>query len=193
MSLYYIRFGNFFMGSGKFLFMNIIMLGYRGTGKSVISRILAQKLKRKLISVDKEIVKSAGLPIPKIVQNQGWPKFREIESRIVREVSAREREVVIDCGGGVVLDDQNIACLKSQGRAVVLRADFKTLLKRIKNDANRPPLKEGLSFEEEQKLIIEEREPKYQAAADLICDTTSKKAMATAMEIIEFFKKKKWI
>ena len=173
--------------------MNIIMLGYRGTGKSVISRILAQKLKRKLISIDKEIVKSTGLPIPQIVQKQGWPKFREIESRIVREVSSIEREAVIDCGGGVVLDDQNIACLKEQGRAVVLRADLHTLLKRIKNDPNRPPLKEGLSFEEEQKIILAEREPKYQSAADMICDTTSKKAMATAMAIIKFFQKKNWI
>jgi len=173
--------------------MNIIMLGYRGTGKSVISRILAQKLKRKLISIDKEIVKSAGLPIPQIVQKQGWPKFREIESLIVREVATREREAVIDCGGGVVLDDQNIACLKEQGRAVVLRADLQTLLKRIKNDPNRPPLKEGLSFEEEQKIILAEREPKYQSAADMTCDTTNTKAMATAMAIIKFFQNKKWI
>jgi len=173
--------------------MNIIMLGYRGTGKSVISRILAQKLKRKLISIDKEIVKSAGLPIPQIVQKQGWPKFREIESRIVREVSLSEWEAVIDCGGGVVLDDQNIACLKEQGRAVVLRADLQTLLKRIKNDSNRPPLKEGVSFEEEQKIILAEREPKYQSAADMTCDTTSKKSITTALEIIKFFKNKKWI
>jgi shikimate kinase len=173
--------------------MNIILLGYRGTGKSIISKILAQKLGRKLISIDKEIVRSAGLPIPQIVQKWGWPRFREIESRIVQEVSDREREAVIDCGGGVVLDDQNIACLKKQGRAVVLRADLQTLLKRIKNDPNRPPLKEGLSFEEEQKIVLREREPKYQSAADMTCDTTSKKAMATAMEIIEFFQKKKWI
>jgi len=173
--------------------MNIVLLGYRGTGKSVISGILAQKLKRKLISIDKEIAQSAGLPIPQIVQKWGWPRFREIESGIIREVSSREREAVIDCGGGVVLDDQNIVCLKEQGRAVLLRADLQTLMKRIKNDPNRPPLKEGLSFEDEQKIILAEREPKYLLAADMICDTTSQKPMATALEIVEFFKKKKWI
>jgi len=177
----------------KFLFMNIVLLGYRGTGKSIISRILAQKLGRKLISIDKKIVQSAGLPIPQIVQKFGWPRFREIESRIVREVSASEQKAVIDCGGGVVLDDQNIKCLKERGRAVLLRAGLQTLLKRIKNDPNRPALKEGVSFEEEQKLILREREPKYLSAADLICDTTTKQPMATAREIIEFFQKKKWI
>lgn len=173
--------------------MNIVLVGYRGTGKSVISRILAKKLKRKLVSIDKEIAQSAGRPIPQIVQKWGWPRFREIESRIIREVSAREREAVIDCGGGVVLDDQNIECLKKQGRAVLLRADLQKLMKRIKNDPNRPPLKEGLSFEEEQKIILAEREPKYLSAADMICNTTSKKPMSTAQEIIEFFQKKSWI
>jgi shikimate kinase len=173
--------------------MNIVLLGYRGTGKSVISRILAQKLKRKLISIDKEIARSAGMPIAQIVQKGGWPQFREMESQIVREVCAREREAVIDCGGGVVLDDQNITCLKEQGRAALLRADLQTIMKRIKKDPKRPPLKEGLSFEEEQKTILSEREPKYQSAADMVCDTTSKKPQATAQEIIEFFKNQKWI
>ena len=173
--------------------MNIVMLGFRGSGKSVVSRILAQKLKRKLISIDKEIARSAGLPIPQIVKKWGWPKFREMESQIIREVSAREREAVIDCGGGVVLDDQNIVCLKKRGRTALLRADLQTLMQRINNDPNRPPLKEGLSFEEEQKLTLAEREPKYLSAADMICDTTSKKPAATAREIIEFFKKNSWI
>ncbi len=173
--------------------MNIVLLGYRGTGKSVISKILAKKLTRKLISIDKEIARSAGMPIPQIVKTWGWPRFREIESRIVREVSAREQEAVIDCGGGVVLDDQNIAWLKEQGRAVLLRADLQTLIARIKNDPNRPPLKEGLSFEEEQKIILAEREPKYLSAPDMICDTTRNKPQATVREIIEFFQKKSWI
>ena len=173
--------------------MNIVLLGYRGTGKSVISRILAKKLKRKLISIDKEIAQSTGLLIPQIVQKWGWPRFREIESRIIREVSAREQEAVIDCGGGVILDDQNIVCLKKQGRTALLRADLQTLMERIKNDPNRPPLAEGLSFEEEQKIIMAEREPKYLSAADMICDTTSKNPMATALEVIEFFQKKSWI
>jgi len=72
--------------------MNIVLLGYRGTGKSVTSKMLAQKLKRKLISIDRKIAQSAGMPIPQIVKKMGWPGFREIESRIVREVSTSEWE-----------------------------------------------------------------------------------------------------
>ena len=173
--------------------MNIVLLGYRGTGKSAISRILAQKLKRKLIRIDELIVQSAGMPIPEIVDKWGWPKFREIESRLVQEIANEERDSVIDCGGGVVLDDQNIVCLKEHGKAVLLKADLNTILRRIKNDSNRPPLREGVSFEEEQKIILAEREPKYLAAADMICDTTHQKPVETVLQIIEFFRQKKWI
>ena len=173
--------------------MNIVMLGYRGTGKSVISKILAGKLGRKLIRMDAMISQSAGMPIPDIVEKWGWPKFREMESRLVGEISDRERDSVIDCGGGVVLDDHNVANLKKHGRTVLLKADVDVLLKRIRNDSNRPRLKEGVSFEEEQKIILAEREPKYLAAADMICDTTRQSPKDTVSQIIEFFKKKSWI
>ncbi len=88
--------------------MNIILLGYRGTGKSVLGKILAHKLKRRLYRIDDLIVASAGLPIPQIVEQGGWPRFREIESRIVKEVSETAENSIIDCGGGVVLDPENI-------------------------------------------------------------------------------------
>jgi len=173
--------------------MNIVLLGYRGTGKSVISKILAQKLERKLIRVDALIAQTAGMSIPKIVEQGGWPEFREIESRLVQKIADEARDSVIDCGGGVVLDDQNMMCLKRHGKAVLLKADLNTILRRIKNDSNRPPLKDGVSFEEEQKIILAEREPKYLAAADMICDTTRQKPVQTVTQIIKFFQERNWI
>ena len=98
--------------TGRTLFlMNIVLLGYRGTGKSTIARLLAKQLDRKLVSIDELIVKSAGMPVPRIVSEWGWPRFREIESQMVREVAAKEDRMVIDCGGGVVLDEDNIRLL----------------------------------------------------------------------------------
>ena len=173
--------------------MNIVLLGYRGTGKSAISEILSQKLNRKLINIDELIAQSAGMPIPEIVEKCGWSKFREMESRIVQEISNGEKDSVVDCGGGVILDDQNVICLKRHGRTVLLKADLQAILERILNDSNRPPLKEGVSFEEEQKIILAEREPKYLAAADMICDTTRQEPMETALQIVKFFQKKSWI
>ena len=84
--------------------MNIIVLGYRGTGKSVISRLLAKQLKRPLFSLDSMIEEAVGIPIPEIVSLWGWARFREIESKIVEQAVGEAKEAVIDCGGGVVLN-----------------------------------------------------------------------------------------
>ncbi len=173
--------------------MNIVLLGYRGTGKSVVSKILSHKLKRQLFSIDNLIVLKAGLPIPEIVEQSGWPRFRELESGVVEQMAADTRDAIIDCGGGVVLNDRNIELLKRHGKVVLLTADMETLLKRLRRGAHRPPLKEGLSFEEEHKKVCAERQGKYQAAADMVCDTSHKRPIDTVQEIVDNFKKQSWV
>ena len=174
--------------------MNIILLGYRGTGKSVISRLLSKQLKRDLFSLDSMIEEAVGIPIPEIVSLWGWARFREIESKIVEQAVGEARDAIIDCGGGVVLNDRNIKKLKENGKAVLLTAEFETLLSRLSRDRNnRPRLKEGLSWEDEHRKVLAEREDKYNAAADLVCDTTGKRPDETVYEIIEYFKKHSWV
>jgi len=174
--------------------MNIILLGYRGTGKSVISRLLSKQLKRRLFSLDSMIEEAVGIPIPEIISLWGWARFREIESKIIERVMDEARDAVIDCGGGVVLVDRNIEKLKENGKAVLLTATFETLLSRLNRDRNsRPRLKEGLSWEDEHRKVLAEREAKYNAAADLVCDTTGKRPDETVHEIIENFKKHSWM
>ena len=173
--------------------MNIVLLGYRGTGKSVVSKILSHKLKRQLFSIDSLIVTKAGLPIPQIVKQSGWPRFRELESEVVEHVAVDTCNAIIDCGGGVVLNDRNIELLKQNGKVVLLTADMNVLLKRLNRSAHRPPLKEGLSFEEEHQKVLAERQDKYQAAADMVCDTSRNRPIETVQEIVDHFKKQSWI
>jgi len=172
--------------------MNIVLLGYRGTGKSVISRILADTLHCRRYSIDEEIVRKAGKSILEITEQEGWGRFREIERKIVEEVTTEAVNSVIDCGGGVILDERNVLDLKRNGKAVLLISSPEKILERIKG-TNRPPLKGNLSFEEEQHQILSEREPKYRAAADCIFDTSYRKPPQTAIKIIEYFKKKGWV
>jgi len=169
------------------------MLGYRGTGKSVVSKILSHKLKRKLYKIDDLISRSAGKSIPEIVGQDGWEVFRKKESDIVAEVCRQAKNSIIDCGGGVVLNDTNITNLKKDGMCIVLTASLETIIKRIKHDQNRPPLEVNVSFEEEQKIIFEEREVKYRVAADFICDTSNSRPVETVQEITEFLKKRGWV
>ena len=100
--------------------MNIVLIGYRGTGKSVISRILAGILHCQRYSIDEEIVRKARKPILEIVEQESWSRFREIEREIVKKVSEEAKNLVIDCGGGVVLDARNIVDLKRNGKTVLL-------------------------------------------------------------------------
>ena len=173
--------------------MNIVMLGYRGTGKSVISKKLSHKLRRKLYKIDDLISRSCGKSIPEIVEQDGWEFFRKKESDIVAEVSSQAKKSIIDCGGGVVLNDANIDNLKKEGVCIVLTANLETIIKRIKHDQNRPPLEVSVSFEEEQKKILKEREQKYHAAADYICNTSNRRPVETVQEITEFLKTEGWI
>jgi len=173
--------------------VNIVLLGFRGTGKSVVANILAKKLGRNVFSIDQMIINETGMKIPAIVKKWGWSRFREIEAEIVVKAVAKAKNAIIDCGGGVVLNDENIRVLKQNGKTVLLQANLNTIISRIKNDVNRPSLKSELSFEEEQKRVLFEREAKYNAAADFKCDTTSVKPDQTADAIIKHFKENKWI
>ncbi len=173
--------------------MNIVLLGYRGAGKSVVANILAKKLGRKVFGIDSMIVDATGMSIPQVVEMQGWARFREIEAEMVEKTSAEARDAIIDCGGGVILDDENIRRLKRDGKTVLLQASLEAILERIRDDANRPQLKNGLSFEEEQKRVLSEREDKYNASADFKCDTTTASPEASASAIIKHFSDNKWL
>ena len=150
--------------------MNIILIGYRGTGKSTVGKILGQRLGRKVISTDTEIVKEAGQSIPKIVEQFGWDHFRELETQMCRTLQ-KETNLVIDTGGGLILKEENVEILKANGTLFWLTAEVPTIVKRISGDTQRPSLSGTKTFVEEIEDILKERTPKYQAAADHIIPT----------------------
>ena len=150
--------------------MNIVLVGYRGTGKSTVGRLLAARLGRELVSTDAEIVKRAKRPIPEIVAQEGWEYFRNLESEICRELAGRDR-LVIDTGGGAILRTQNVEALKKNGAVFWLTASVETITKRIGGGNQRPSLTGTKSFVDEIQEVLRERTPKYQAAADHIIAT----------------------
>ena len=81
--------------------MNIVLIGYRGTGKSVVATILSKALQMKHIGMDAEIVKQAGMSIPEIVDKFGWAKFRDMETEVAVRVSQLDN-IIVDSGGGVI-------------------------------------------------------------------------------------------
>lgn len=150
--------------------MNIVLIGYRGTGKSTVGRLLAARLGRTLVSTDAEIVVRAKRAIPEIVAQEGWDYFRDLESDICRELASRD-QLVIDTGGGAILRPQNVEALKKSGRLFWLTASVETIATRIGGDNQRPSLTGTKSFVDEIADVLRERTPKYQAAADHVVAT----------------------
>jgi shikimate kinase len=145
--------------------MNIVLIGYRGTGKSSVATVLANRLGWERVSTDAEVVARAKQSIPEIVQAFGWEYFRDLESEICREIGGKDR-LIIDTGGGAILRPQNVEALKANGRLFWLTAEISTIETRIGGDTQRPSLTGSKSFIEEIADVLEERSPKYRAAAD---------------------------
>lgn len=164
--------------------MNIVLIGYRGTGKSTIGKILAEKLGMKVLSTDELIVRRAGKRIPEIVAESGWDRFRDIESEVIRDVSAMDN-IVVDAGGGVIIRPQNVEALRKNGKVFWLTAQIKTIAKRIHTDTERPSLTGNKSFIDEISEVLKQREPLYKEAAHHVIKTDNRKPEKIAEEIAE--------
>ena len=169
--------------------MNIVLIGYRGTGKTAVGKKLSRKLRRPLFQLDALIEKHAGCSIPEIVKKHGWDYFRDLEAKLLEEVVKRDA-CIIDTGGGVVLRDENIDRLKINGLLFWLTADPETIISRIQYDTGRPALTPGKSFLEEVEEVLQQRLPLYRKAQDFIVDTAGRTITGIADEIVELFKKK---
>lgn len=150
--------------------MNIVLIGYRGTGKSTVAAILGQRLGRKVISTDEEIVKEAKQSIPQLIEQFGWDHFRNLETEVCQKLTGQDN-LVIDTGGGLILKEENVRMLKENGKIFWLTAEVPMIASRISGDTQRPSLSGTKSFVEEIEEILEIRKPHYQAAADHIIPT----------------------
>jgi len=166
--------------------MNVVLIGYRGTGKSTVGKLVAARLGRVLVSTDAEIVKSVGQSIPEIVEKNGWEHFRDLETKICQDLAGRDG-LVIDTGGGAILRSQNVEGLRHRGKLFWLTASVETIAKRIGSDTQRPSLTGTKSFVDEIQDVLRDRTPKYQAAADYVIETEGKSITQVADEILGRF------
>lgn len=147
--------------------MNIVLTGLRGSGKTTIGKLIAEKLKWKFVDLDKEIEKSAKAKIKEIVENHGWEYFRALEKKVTEKI-AKGKKLVIATGGGTIIDPKNEKHLRKNAKLVYLYVKPEICAQRILNDPNRPPLTNKESVKEELKQLYKERSPLYRKSADLI-------------------------
>ncbi len=153
---------------------NLVLIGYRGTGKTSVGARLAEVLERPFVDLDQVLVREAGRSVADIVTQGGWPEFRRLEKDLVAQYRDA-RGLVLATGGGVVLDPDNVAALRENGIIIWLTADPAAIQARLfqdqPRDANRPSLTGGDTIRE-AAAVAEARAPLYQAAAQISIDTT---------------------
>jgi shikimate kinase len=170
--------------------MNLLLIGYRGTGKSAVAQQLGLALGWDWVDADVELELRAGRSIAAIFADDGEAAFRDLESAVLADLVCRER-TVIALGGGVVLRSENQQLLrdgrKVGGKVVWLTADPDTIHRRLAEDpvspARRPPLTAAGGLDEINRLLAH-RTPLYQQCAELVVDTVAKTPAEVAAEIL---------
>ena len=170
--------------------MNIVLIGYRGTGKSVVGELLAVRLRMPCIGMDAEIVKKAGMSILEIVNKFGWPKFRDMESEKARELAGLDN-IIIDTGGGIIERPENVEALQTNSCIFWLKASVNAVVTRIQGGTERPALTLGKTFTEEVSEVLEQRIPKYKSAAQYPIETDDLTPEQIADRIIEIWTEQK--
>ena len=170
--------------------LNIILIGFRGTGKTTIGKMLAQRLGKEFVDADEYLEQKEGKTVKDIFAEGGEKLFREIETQIIAELCLLDNRVVAT-GGGAILREENVRALKKRGIIVLLEADTDTIYKRIHKDTmtwqKRPKLTNQGGYQEIEYLL-EYRRPLYDRIADFVINTNNMSVNDAARKIVTFIK-----
>ena len=148
---------------------NIFLVGLMGAGKSTVGRILARRLGKRFVDTDHEIEKRNGVTIPVIFEIEGEDGFRRREQEVLADL-AREKDLVLSTGGGIVLKPENREVLRNHGFVVYLNARPELLAERTKHDRTRPLLNVEDPLTRLRELYAV-RDPLYREVAHAIVET----------------------
>ena len=153
---------------------SLILIGYRGTGKTTVAHKLAERLGIPAVDSDPEIERRVGKSIAEIFAQDGEPIFRNWEESVITEILADASPLVLATGGGAILRASTRKYLCRSGRVIWLTATPETILRRITNDAASKTMRPSLTalpMYEEIVTVLEQRKPLYAETAHEIIDT----------------------
>lgn len=167
--------------------MNVALIGFMGTGKSTIAKYMHSEFGMEVVEMDQIIAEREGCTIAEIFAQKGEEYFRKKETELLKEVQVKDH-VILSCGGGVALRNENISIIKENGNIVLLTASPDTIYERVKAQEDRPLLKGKMNVEAIKELM-ETRRTAYENAADIIVETDGKSAAQICEEIREKLEK----
>lgn len=163
---------------------NIILIGFMGSGKSSVGKLLAKELNFEFIDTDEEIEKANNLKISKLFKDFGEEYFRELETSYLKKLLHHKKYSILSTGGGLPLRECNVKILREFGVVVYLKATKDTIVNRVRDDNSRPLLAID-DLEERVERLLRSRESCYTAAAHLEINTDDKSFSAIISEILE--------
>ena len=165
---------------------NVVLIGFMGTGKSAIGRVVARILNYQFVDTDQMVEEVTGLTINQIFRKYGEIRFRSEEALAINKLMGKDR-MVIATGGGMTLNPENAKKLKQLGVVVLLTADPEVILERVSRKNTRPLLAKGKNLESINSLLAERAEA-YQRSADITIDTSGKDIEESASQIVKMLK-----
>lgn len=161
---------------------NIILIGFMGSGKSSVGKLLAEYLCYNFHDTDEMIEAREGITISKIFSRYGEEFFRDLETTLLLSLQNALDKTVLSTGGGMPIAEMNVKLLRTMGQVVYLRTSISTILSRLSSDTTRPLL-EGDSMKDRVEVLLSDRTSIYERAADIIIDTDDKSIEAIVKEI----------
>jgi shikimate kinase len=153
--------------------MNIVLIGFMGTGKTAVGKRLAKRLGWRFVDIDEHIEHAAGMPIARLFAERGEAVFRRLERRFISR-AIHDRHQVIATGGGAFVDPQNRARLRATGPVICLTARPRVIVERVgRRPETRPLLVGGMDPLGRIRALLAQRERAY-AQADLTVDTSQR-------------------
>ena len=162
---------------------NIVLIGFMGSGKSSIGRIVARKLRFRFLDTDQFVEERARMSIPEIFTRHGEAYFRERETAVLESLLGVKRHVFAT-GGGIVTQPVNIPILRRLGMVVLLKADPGEIYRRVSRNTQRPLLQ----VENPRERLLEMmagRQPLYEQAAQFQVDSTTLRHEQVATLVID--------
>lgn len=160
----------------------LFLIGFMGAGKSTVGAIVAQRLGRPFLDLDKEIERQQGMSVAHLFEKLGESGFRDAE-REALTLAAQRPELVVACGGGVVTDEASHAILREHGVVVLLQVSADEAIARVgRYVSGRPLLRAGDPGA--VAALLKSRERLYEAAADLLVDTADRSPAEIADEVV---------
>jgi len=164
---------------------NIVLIGFMASGKTLSSRELARRMNRQRVSTDELIEEREGMAIKKIFAEKGEAYFRKLEADVVREI-ASQKNLVIDCGGGIAANEDNLKALQASGISFYLYATPEAVLRRTKGKTDRPLLNVEDPLGTIKKLLAQ-RDPHYRQA-DFVVDSNDDNIGKVVDDILSILK-----